>query len=609
MRILTIDWETYWAVGYTLSSMPIEAYVRHPDYREHGVGVKIDNGPSRWFSHDHVPSVMAAVRQMVESEPTAILCHHAQFDGFILSERYGIRPTLWLDTLSMGRALVGVSSSVGLGALAKHYGLGTKGDTLASTKGIRHLNTWQDVAMGTYCKNDVDLTYALFQIMRKGFPKRELRMIDMVIRMYTEPVLQLDAALLDEHLKLLKATKIGLVLSAGVDKKDLMSNEKFAELLRLRGVEPGKKISKTTGKEAYAFAKTDEFMQELAEHPDAEVQALAAARTGLKSTLAETRAETFLGIAQRGRPAPVYYKYSGAMQTHRLSGGDFTNYQNMTRGSTLRRAVHAPDKFVVVVIDSSNIEARLLDYVAVQEDMLDAYRAYDAGLGPDIYCVTASALYNRPIIKDVDIEERQVGKIIKLGLGYGMGPDKLYVTAMQQRVPLTPQMAVQAVSFYRSSVSMVPRLWRRMEDAFRYMRSGVEHPIDARGILMTCKDGFVLPSGLKIMYPDLQQDGNGWTYMSGRYGKRVSIYGGKGVENAIQGLARDVVMNQTLELSTRYKAALSSHDEAGLVVLEQMAPACMADALQVFRTPPTWAPDLPLNAAAGFARRYGEAKK
>ncbi len=111
------------------------------------------------------------------------------------------------------------------------------------------------------------------------------------------------------------------------------------------------------------------------------------------------------------------------------------------------------------------------------------------------------------------------------------------------------------------------------------------------------------------MYPDLQQDGNGWTYMSGRYGKRVSIYGGKGVENAIQGLARDVVMNQTLELSTRYKAALSSHDEAGLVVLEQMAPACMADALQVFRTPPTWAPDLPLNAAAGFARRYGEAKK
>ena len=158
-------------------------------------------------------------------------------------------------------------------------------------------------------------------------------------------------------------------------------------------------------------------------------------------------------------------------------------------------------------------------------------------------------------------------------------------------------------------MSMVPRLWRRMEDAFRYMRSGVEHPIDARGILMTCKDGFVLPSGLKIMYPDLQQDGNEWTYMSGRYGKRVSIYGGKGVENAIQGLARDVVMNQTLELSTRYKAALSSHDEAGLVVLEQMAPACMADALQVFRTPPTWAPDLPLNAAAGFARRYGEAKK
>ena len=614
MKILTIDFETFYGTGYTLSTMPIEEYVRDPRFWVHGAGIKLDDGPSRWVTANELPLFMAAIRARVEREPTAILCHHTQFDGFILSEKYGIRPKLWLDTMSMGRALHGVVSGVSLAKLSELYGIGSKGNELSETRNVARLNAHQEARLAAYCVNDVELTYKLFQLMRPQFPRRELRMVDMVIRMYTEPVLQLDSALLTEYLDHLRATKNFLLLRANASVEDLRSNDKFAKLLQSFGIDPPQKISKTTGKPTWAFAKTDPEMQALAEHPEIEIQALIAARTGVKSTIAESRAERFLSVASRGAAAPVYYKYSGAAQTHRLSGGDMTNYQNMTRGSQLRQAVVAPNGYVVMVIDSSNIEARLLDYLACQNDMIEAYRLYDAGLGPDIYCVTATGLYGRTIDKKKDPDERQIGKIVKLGLGYGMGPEKLFTTARQMKIPMTGDMATKAVSFYRTSVHMVPRLWKRFEDAFPFMLAGARVPIDARGILYTCKDGFVLPNGLRVMYPDLKKDVDpqtgktrGWSYNSGRFG-RVSIYGGKAVENAIQALARIVVLDQTLDLSELYKLALSSHDETGAVVLEADAPKCMADALRIFRTPPSWAPDLPLNASAGFAKRYGDAK-
>ena len=132
-----------------------------------------------------------------------------------------------------------------------------------------------------------------------------------------------------------KGRKAKLLDEAGANLEDLMSNQKFAELLRGLGVEPPTKISPTTGKEALALAKSDEGFKALADHPDVRVQTLVAARLGNKTTLEETRTERLLGIAGRGTmPVPLAYY---AAHTGRWGGSDKLN---IDRKSTRLNSSH-----------------------------------------------------------------------------------------------------------------------------------------------------------------------------------------------------------------------------------------------------------------------------
>lgn len=616
MDLIVLDFETRWGGDYTLSKMSTEAYVRDERFHEHGVGVKINAEPSKWYPDEEATLVMACL----DIENSAVLAHHAHFDGFILSHRHNRRPKLWFDTLSMGRALHGVEIGLGLGKLAEFYGVGVKNTAaLLETKGVHRLPADMSARTGVYCCNDVDMTFDLFNRMRVKFPRSELNVIDMVIRMFTEPVLHLDSELLAESLEEIQAGKLALLLECGISKDDLMSNQKFAKVLESLGIRCPLKLSPATGKATYAFAKNDIGMKALAEHPDPQVQAVVAARMGTKSTIAESRCANFLAISGRG-VAPVYLKYSGAAQTHRLSGGDGTNWQNMTKKSKLRRSVQAPPGHVLVVADSSNIESRVLDYLADQKDALETYRAADAGTGPDVYCVMAERIYQRPVTP-ADENERQLGKVAKLGLGFGMGPDKFYDTARAWGVKgLTGSMAQMAVEVYRTTHDRVMALHTRCENAFPYVRGGTYYEVDVRGIIKVGMGCLVLPNGLTIRYPELQKgliekqgingayQKEGWKYNSGKYGW-VSVYGGKVVENIVQALARIIVIDQTVYLRKKYKrVVLSVHDEAVICVPAAQAEECKADAIAAFRTPPWWAPDIPLNAKAAFNVRYGDAK-
>jgi hypothetical protein len=615
MDLITLDFETRWGGDYTLSKMSTEAYVRDERFHAHGVGIKINDEQTKWYPDEEAILVMACL----DIENSAVLAHHAHFDGFILSHQFHRQPKLWFDTLSMGRALHGVEIGLGLGKLAEFYGVGIKNTAaLMETKGLHRLPPDVSQRTGVYCCNDVDMTYDLFNLMRVKFPRAELEVIDMVIRMFTEPVLHLDGEMLAEYLEEIQAGKLALLLEAGIGKDDLMSNPKFAEVLKSLGIRPPQKLN-PKGKITWAFAKTDPGMKALAEHPDLQVQAVMAARTGTKSTIAESRAANFLAVSGRG-VAPVYLKYSGAAQTHRFSGGDGTNWQNMTKKSKLRRSVQAPPGHVLVVVDSSNIESRVLDYIADQKDALETYRAADNGTGPDVYCVMGGRIYNR-VITPADENERQLGKVAKLGLGFGMGPEKFYDTARVWGVKgLTGSMAEVAVQVYREGHPRVMALHTRCENSFPYMRGGSPYEIDPRGILKVAKGCVLLPNGLTIRYPELHKgmiekqgasgpyQKEGWKYNSGKYGW-VSVYGGKVVENIVQALARIIVIQQTIQLRKRYKrVVLSVHDEAVVCVPFAQAEACMAAAIEEFRTPPKWALDIPLNAKAAFNVRYGDAK-
>lgn len=218
------------------------------------------------------------------------------------------------------------------------------------------------------------------------------------------------------------------------------------------------------------------------------------------------------------------------------SGGDKMNWQNMGRGSKLRDSVVAPPGDVIIVGDSSNIEARVLCWLACQKDAVEIFHKADAKLGPDVYCTMAERIYNRPINKHDNPSERQLGKTAVLGLGYGMGGTK-FVSAVRTmaKQSIDEQTAKMVVDVYRNTHPMVVDLWKRAEQALGFILKGVEGvSVDARGIVKTCKDGLVLPNGLKIKYPELQYSsarGEGYSYFDGR--ARTKIYGGKVVENCL----------------------------------------------------------------------------
>lgn len=622
MDLITLDYETFYGTGYTLSSMTTEAYVRDPRFEAILLGVKINAERTYWVPRDEIRVHLHALNL----PKRGVLMHHAHFDGLITSHHYGIYPKMYFDTLGMARALHGAHGRLSLAQLATRYGIGRKGEEVlnAREKRYKDFTPVQLAKYGDYCANDVELTYELFMRMAPQFGRSEMELNDQLIRMFTEPTLLLDADMLAEYAKEIRAEKVTLMLQAGVQEADLMSNPKFAQVLMDIGVDPPMKVSPTTGLQTYAFAKTDVGMQALQEHPDERVQILVEARLKNKTTIAERGAERLVAMSGRG-PATVYLKYSGASGTHRFSGGDRFNWQSMKRGSKLRKAVKAPDGYVVVVGDSSNIEARMLDWLAGQDDMIEVYRAYDRGEGPDVYCVVAERIYKRPISKESDPDERQMGKVAKLGLGYGMGWVKFILSVRGQArtkegkpLVLSQQFAVFVVDVYRSAHQQVQKLWKRCDAAIEAIAKGLEGvAVDFRGVVKTCKDGLVMPGGLKILFPELKREKDPetgrmeWSFWNGK--TRERIYGAKMCENIIQCLARLVVMEQCLATKKAVgKAAKwvhSVHDEGVFLCHAFVGPWVRDVLLACMRVSPSWAPDLPLNSEGGFHQRYGMAKK
>jgi DNA polymerase I-like protein with 3'-5' exonuclease and polymerase domains len=606
MKSCVVDFETFWSDDYTLTKMTTEAYVRDPRFQTILCGFKIGNDKAYWVPGPEVTEHL----HKLKLEGYAVIAHHAHFDGLILSHHYGVVPGYWIDTLSMARALYGSKGKNSLAKLAERHGIGVKGEEVILAKGKHYadFSKYDLTKYGMYCCNDCDMEHALAKILGVSFQRQELDLIDATVRMFTEPVLQLRADKLQKYIAHLNMERNSLLMQANVQLCDITSNKRFADVLTFLGIEVPMKVSKTTGRPTYAFAKTDEAMMELAEHDDELVQAVIAARINAKSTINQTRAERLIDMSGRG-PACVYINHAGAGQTMRASGGDKMNWQNFTRGGMLREAVEAPPGYELTVGDSSNIESRMLDYLAGQDDQLEAYRAYDAGIGPDIYCVMAEKIYGRVIDADVDKDERFLGKTTKLGLGYGMGFEKFMVQVRQQskrKITLAPLQAANIVALYRTTHAQVMKLHHRCEQALGLISMGrIGAKVDYRGIITVAEDGLALPNGLVIKYADLQHDPNqGWSYFNGK--TRQKIYGGKVVENVVQALARIVVMYQTLQVPRRL--VLSVHDEGVWCVPVRDVIETEFEVSRALRTPPPWAPDLPLNCEVGSHKSYGRAK-
>ena len=624
MDIVTIDFETYYDRQYSLSKMTTEAYVRDPQFEVIGVCVKVNDYPTDWYSGDNVGKFLNSL----DYSDKAILAHNTAFDGAILSWHYGIKPKFWFDTMSMARPLHNATVGGSLKALASHYKLGQKGDEVFNNMG-RHRKDFTPEELdryAAYCVNDVDLTYELFQILKYKVPVSELMVIDQTLRMYTEPVIQLDTDVLAQHLEKVKADKRKLIedlslkgLSEEKVKKALMSNQIFAKLLDTVGIEPPMKTSLRTGKQTYAFAKTDKEFTGLLEHPDPRVQNLVAARLGTKSTIEETRTENLMKVAERGA-LPIMLNYYGA-HTGRFSGGDKLNLQNLPRNGAIRSALTAPIGEVLIACDSSQIEARMVAYISGQDDLVQAFRE-----GRDVYSEFASEIYGKKVTK-ADKVERFVGKTCILGLGYGMGHVKFRNTlALGQggiSVDIDENEAQRIVRLYRQKNHKIVSLWNKCGHALTTMVAGGSGNITE--LLPFDSNGIILPNGLRIQYNALRQTPDGFEYIADArtYRKltkaRVSsgeqiaidwtrIYGGKVTENVVQALARIVVAEQMASIGQSYHVAFQVHDEIIISCLEEDKAHARQLVEDRMSRPPRWARDLPVACESGVGYNYGDAK-
>ena len=586
--------------------MTTEEYIRGEEFEVIGVAVKVNDEETQWFS-----GTKEKTRQFLEQFDwgnSLALAHNAMFDAAILSWTFGIKPTAWLDTLSMARAIHTIEVGGSLAALATYYGLGVKGTEVLDAKGKHRLDfTPEELGRyGEYCINDVELTYALFQELMQVFPNFELKLVDLTIKMFSEPVLELDTNVLLAHLSDVQKKKEDLMEWVEADREQIMSNDKFSELLKALGVEPPRKISATTGKEAWAFAKTDEGFKALLEHDNPVVQALASARLGVKSTIEETRTQRFLGIAERGvMPIPLRYY---AAHTGRWGGDDKINMQNLGRGSRLKHAIRAPKGYQIIDCDSSQIEARTLAWLAGQEDLIEAFEN-----GEDVYKIMASAIYVKEE-KDITKDERFVGKTTILGAGYGMGSKKFGVQLKTFGVEVEEGEASRIVSVYRETYPCIPSLWKEAAKVLDAIVNDSSCEFGREGVLyVEGKKGIRLPNGLYIKYPNLRKqtndDGKDEYVYDTKRGKTTipnRIYGGKVVENVCQALARIIVGEQMLHIARKYKVVMTVHDAVACIVPDAEAQTGQEFVEMCMRMRPKWAQDLPLNCESGIGKTYGD---
>lgn len=626
MRVVTIDFETFWdSKEYTLSKMGPLSYIRDPRFCAQMVGVRVDRGPVRVFTGDEITPVLHAMKL---HEPDRMVVGHNLngFDALILSEVYGIHPACMVDTMSMAR-WIGIIRDIGgsHAALTEYLENGTKRAGTVISDGKR----WPDgftpeerADFIQYCSEDVLQCSENFFKMLPYVTKDMLYFTSLTAKMGTEAALELDVDALHAHLEALDAAterardEISKIFSFPDREsflKGVRSAGSFCTMLRALGVEPPTKLSekKTAANKAKleeqsatgdtaaqdllargmyevytpALSKTDLDFIALREHEDPRVQLLVNTRLEQNSSIQRSRTERFLALA--GKPLPVMLSAFKA-DTSRYTAGtdsiasDGTNLQNLSKRDpnqlALRKAIKAPAGYKVVAADSSQIEARMLAYIAGQDDLVQMFRdgrdpysemAANFNVGMTADEIKAGAESGNKTAKVY----RNVGKTAILSAGYGTSYRKFADTLLRQGTKLYDDlekhyaMAQWCHTVYRQSVPQIVGLWRRCQGVIELLEAGQSGhfggPTDdlftfGPEPMMPGKPPVptvAMPSGFKLRYPELrvQMSDKGmpeyvYTRIRGKNKIAQRIYGAAFVENCTQGISFQLLMWQACRM-------------------------------------------------------------
>jgi DNA polymerase len=273
--------------------------------------------------------------------------------------------------------------------------------------------------------------------------------------------------------------------------------------------------------------------------------------------------------------------------------------------SCIRGCFVASPGHKLVCADLAQIEARVLAWLAGQHDVLDVFKR-----GEDVYTFAA---------RQIGLDNRQLGKVCVLALGYGMGAAKFVSTALSYGVTLGVQEAETIVKAFRERSSNVRAFWYGLE---RQMMACVQSPVGAfeySGYVGFRRhhDGveMLLPAGRGLFYrgcriewdPDFERDSLVYTglHQKTRQWCDIRTYGGKLAENCTQAVARDVLAKHMLALDAKgHRLLLTSHDEVISEAPEAEAQDRLAEMIEVMGQPIGWAPGLPVRAEGYVASRY-----
>ena len=607
MTTIFLDFETYFDTKFSLTKMTTMEYVRDPRFKVWGMGYRfIDDTETTWLSEDEVEDFI----RIVPWEDTAVIAHNAMFDAYILTQYYNVQPRYYYDTAAMARGRW-PGQSARLADVAERLFPDNpdmrKGEELINAKGIVDLPPDIEQQIAGYCQQDVDLTYAIFEEMWQDYPPQEMDLINMTTRMFVEPTLMVDRERLTKYRDNEITNSEQLIAASGIDRKILSSNQQFTEYLKTEyNINAPTKKSPTTGEQIPALGKNDAGYKQLcSKHP--ELQHIWDARVAVKSRIAETRAQRFLDACNEDGTLSVPLRYYAA-HTGRFGGTEKINMQNLPRGSEIRKSLIAPPGSLVYVADLSNIEARMLAWIADETDLLAAFARNE-----DVYSQFASHVYGRPIDKHNDPTERFVGKTAILGLGYGMGANKFQATlksgAMGPAMEFTTEQAHDVVNTYRSTYPGIPLFWDRANDILKWTIDSTKTDFNYR--VFTIKPNAIgLPNGMALSYPQLKFAGiNQYSYVSRN--KTEYTWGGRITENIIQALARIVITDGIARIATYIeplggRVVLTVHDEIVCVAPEAGANTIMDNIIELMCIAPEWAPELPLAAEGGYDKAYSK---
>ena len=644
---VVFDVESFWSQTHTLTKLNPVDYVLHPDTEIQSCSITVPGKPTVVvFGEDQI---RAAFDRLPWHKIMAVGHNMSGFDAMILAWRFGIKPAMWGCTMAMARPFYAKTCGLSLDALLKHLGAPFEKGSLeaTNTKGLRLADFTPEMIEGMreYNKVDGDGCMWLFKKLAPMVGARELKVIDMTIRMLVDAKLRIDTELLEETLLRVKEEKRQSLLKVAelLDvswedeemrieeaRSQLASAPKFSAILTHYGVEVPMKASKTAAAKGEhklipALSKTDDAMQELIEHEDVVISVCAQARLGVKSTQLESRIETFLRWAgHTGGFAPMPLHYCGADTTGRWSGAMKANVQNLPRiprdkqgnviykhANALRMCLMAPPGHKVVVADLSGIELRVNHFLWKVRESMELYAGDPEA---DLYRAFAAARYGiRP--DQVSKDQRQLAKVAQLGLGFGAGSKTFQVVAkLMGGLKLDEAESEAIVNDWRWQYRNIVAGWKTCHEALADIYLDNERSIDPWGLTHTSKRGIHLPSGRIIHYPALHEEprengrGREWWYGTGRH--RARIYAGKVDENIVQALARDVIVENMLEFRRRTGVcpSLTVHDEVVAVCPEGEAQAMLEEMQSIMRTPPVWWPSLITWSEGDVADRYGMAK-